>query len=176
MHALVRRRLSEALRAARDPWLRGLNPGQFAAAVSGADRNLVLAAAGTGKTRTMVAKAADLVRRGECRPERIAFITFTRRAASEIRERVAATLGGDAEGMRIGTIHSLARAVLALAGGQAPRLHDLTDEAVFDGSEQIGSDRLLVLVPDLLSDEDEAVAGIPRLRLPTGFEVIGSRH
>ena len=73
---------------------------------------------------------------------------------------------------------ALLRSAALMEGNNVARIRplvgddDLEFSAVFNWSEQVELDRLLVLAFDLLSDEDEAVTGIPRLRIPAGFEVI----
>ncbi len=69
------------------------------------DGILVLAGAGCGKTRTMVARAIFLLEKKEIRPERLAMLTFTRRAAREINERLDLELPGRHNGVFVGTIH-----------------------------------------------------------------------
>ena len=86
---LLRKRLA-------DPALRDLNADQRRAVIVQEDRTLIVAGAGTGKTHTMVAKARDTVRTGIARPEEIAFVTFTRKATQEIRDR-----SGDLPGMEL---------------------------------------------------------------------------
>jgi DNA helicase II / ATP-dependent DNA helicase PcrA len=66
---------------------------------------LVLAGAGTGKTRTIIGRAAQLIRSG-CSPKRIAVITFTRRAAAEIRHRLNQDVGETHKGIVAGTFHN----------------------------------------------------------------------
>lgn len=85
-----------------------LNP-QQAAAVAGCDGpTLVLAGAGSGKTRVIVEKIAHLIASGRYPARRIAAITFTNKAAREMRERVAKRVhGADAEGLTICTFHAL---------------------------------------------------------------------
>ena len=84
-----------------------LNPSQKAAVYySGAARSiLVQAGAGCGKTRTIIARAAYLVRSGVS-SRRVALMTFTNRAAQEMEERLILELGSDALLFRIGTFHS----------------------------------------------------------------------
>ena len=69
-----------------------LNPEQLEAATAGDGPLLVLAAAGTGKTRTLVHRVAYLIERG-VDPSRILLLTFTNRAAREMRERAEALVG-----------------------------------------------------------------------------------
>ena len=106
-----------------DPALSVLNEDQRRAVIIQEDRTLIVAGAGTGKTHTMVAKARDTARTGIAPPEEIAFVTFTRKAAQEIRDR-----SGDLPGMEIGTLHHLARVVIMRAEGRKPRLSPLVDD------------------------------------------------
>ena len=70
-----------------------LNPQQYAAATAGGGPFLVVAGAGTGKTRTLVYRVAYLVETGTA-PEGIVLLTFTRRAAREMVTRASALLDG----------------------------------------------------------------------------------
>ena len=106
-----------------DPELVGLNVEQRKAVLVQEDRTLVIAGAGTGKTHMMVAKAHDTVRARISRPEEIAFVTFTRSAADELRLRCS-----EIDGIEIGTIHHLAREVIVRAEGKRPRLSPLADK------------------------------------------------
>lgn len=87
---------------------------------------LVLAGPGTGKTTTIVEAVVDRVQRREIDPERVLVLTFSRKAASELRQRVAARLRRTAREPLALTFHSYAYALLrreaALAGEHAPRL------------------------------------------------------
>lgn len=91
-----------------------LNPEQTRAVeYGGPARNLlVLAGAGTGKTTTIVQRVAHLVRTGT-RPERILLLTFSRRAAKEMRGRLATTLGPVTDRLTIGTFHSFCWEVIS---------------------------------------------------------------
>ena len=100
-----------------DPVLKGPHPAQQRAVVVAEDTQLVLAGAGTGKTQTMAAKVADTLRRGRTTPEHVAVVTFTNKAAKEIRERIGTLAGQPTEGMFVGTIHRLAKQVLMQAPG-----------------------------------------------------------
>ena len=83
-----------------------LNPEQCAAATSGDGPMLVLAAAGTGKTRTLVHRVACLIERG-VPPGRILLLTFTNRAAREMLERAEQVVGPVAHEIWSGTFHSV---------------------------------------------------------------------
>ena len=83
-----------------------LNPEQCAAATADDGPLLVLAAAGTGKTRTLVHRVACLIERG-VPPERILLLTFTNRAAKEMLERAEKVVGDAAQSIWSGTFHSI---------------------------------------------------------------------
>ena len=117
-HAANERYVEQRLQNAdADPVLKGLHPAQQRAVVVAEDTQLVLAGAGTGKTQTMAAKVADTLRLGRTTPEHVAVVTFTNKAAGEIRERIAKLAGQPTKGMFVGTIHGLAKQVLAQAPG-----------------------------------------------------------
>jgi ATP-dependent DNA helicase Rep len=88
--------------------MHGLNPPQRAAVLHADGPLLVLAGAGSGKTRVIVEKIAHLIQAGHYPAKRIAAITFTNKSAKEMRERVAKRLRGDAaEGLTVCTFHAL---------------------------------------------------------------------
>ena len=74
---------------------------------------LVLAGAGTGKTRVLTTRLAHILATGKARPWELLAVTFTNKAAREMRERTAAQVGPAAEGLRwLGTFHSVAAQIL----------------------------------------------------------------
>lgn len=89
-----------------------LNPEQRAAVEALDGPVLVLAGAGTGKTRVLTARLAHLLTTGKALPGEILAVTFTNRAAGEIRERISTSLGRSVEGWFLGTFHSLAARLL----------------------------------------------------------------
>jgi len=88
-----------------------LNPAQHAAATAGPGPVLIVAGAGTGKTRTLVYRVAYLIETGTP-PEEVALLTFTRRAAREMLARASGLLDGRCERVRGGTFHAFCLAVL----------------------------------------------------------------
>lgn len=109
-----------------------LNPEQKEAATTNAPYALVLAGAGSGKTRTIIARAAYLISQ-KVEPELIRILTFTKRAASEIVERVKGHLGASADGLKASTFHSWCVAMVK----RAPALFGIKNFTIIDQGEQI---------------------------------------
>ena len=94
-------------------YLQGLNPPQREAVLATEGPVLVLAGAGTGKTAALTARLAHLIATRQAWPSEILAVTFTNKAAREMRERVARLSGGALEGMPwLGTFHSVAARML----------------------------------------------------------------
>ncbi|QEE62280.1 AAA family ATPase [Salinibacterium sp. dk2585] len=92
--------------APANPLLDGLNPQQREAVEYRGQSLLIVAGAGSGKTSVLTRRVAGLLQSQEAWPSQILAITFTNKAASEMRERVEALIGQAAEGMWISTFHS----------------------------------------------------------------------
>ena len=96
-----------------DPLLAGLNAPQREAVLATEGPVLMLAGAGTGKTAALTARLAHIIRTRRAWPSEILCVTFTNRAAREMKERVAQLLGPGAEGLPwLGTFHSIAAKLL----------------------------------------------------------------
>jgi len=89
-----------------------LNPAQREAVAHPGGPLLVLAGAGSGKTRVLTARIAHLITQLGIAPQRIFAVTFTNKAAGEMRIRIAQLLGADPRGLWIGTFHSLSARLL----------------------------------------------------------------
>jgi len=86
--------------------LEGLNPQQREAVVNRGEALLIIAGAGSGKTSVLTRRIAHLIETRDAWPSQILAITFTNKAAAEMRERVESLIGKAAEGMWISTFHS----------------------------------------------------------------------
>lgn len=96
-----------------------LTPRQREAVASDEDGTLVIAGAGTGKTSTILAKIGLLLKTGQCGPHEILAISFTRKSANELAERVKEKLGTELD---VHTFHKLGQNIIAKAESAKPRL------------------------------------------------------
>ena len=118
--------------------LADLNKQQVSAATLGRQHALVLAGAGCGKTRTIIARAAYLISQGTP-PQRIQILTFTRRAAAEIVERVRLHLGDAADGLHASTFHTWCISLIR----RAPHVFGCKGYSVIDRDDQLQLFKLL---------------------------------
>ena len=125
----------QALRTPAPPYLSGLNPGQLAAVETLDGPLLVLAGAGTGKTRVLTTRIAHILRTRRAFPSQILAVTFTNKAAREMQERVGGLIGGVVEGMPwLGTFHSIGAKILRRHAELAGLHPDFT---ILDTDDQI---------------------------------------
>jgi DNA helicase-2/ATP-dependent DNA helicase PcrA len=112
--------------------LEGLNPQQRAAVEYRGPALLIVAGAGSGKTRVLTHRIAHLLAKKEAWPSQILAITFTNKAAAEMRERVNHLLGEGAEGMWIKTFHS---ACVAILRRESERLGHNSNFTIYDSGD-----------------------------------------
>ncbi|MCB1035602.1 MAG: UvrD-helicase domain-containing protein, partial [Acidobacteria bacterium] len=110
-HGLFDRPLPEAAEEPRSV-LDALDPLQRAAAEHGEGPLLIVAGPGTGKTRTLTHRLAYLIEERGVRPESCLAVTFTRRAAGEMRDRLRSLLPGREKGVEVTTFHGLGLSIL----------------------------------------------------------------
>lgn len=115
-----------------------LNPQQKQAAITEKQHSLVLAGAGCGKTKTIVARAAYLIDQG-VPANQIQILTFTRRSASEIVARVELALGTQAKGLRASTFHTFCMYLLR----RMPKAFGLEQFSIIDRDDQLMMFRLI---------------------------------
>jgi DNA helicase II / ATP-dependent DNA helicase PcrA len=121
--------------AAPAPYLAGLNPEQRLAVETLDGPVLVLAGAGTGKTRVLTVRIAHILATGRARPSEILAVTFTNKAAREMKQRVEEIVGGVVEGMPwLGTFHSIGVKILRR---HAELVGLKTDFTILDVDDQI---------------------------------------
>src|SRR5215210_4394550 len=120
--------------------LEGLNPQQRAAVVHEGSPLLIVAGAGSGKTRVLTHRVAYLLGARNVQPGQILAITFTNKAAGEMKERVAALVGPRAKAMWVSTFHS---ACVRILRREASRLGMKSTFSIYDAAD---SQRLMTLV------------------------------
>ncbi len=104
---------ARAMAQAEAPYLKGLNPEQRAAVETVDGPLLVLAGAGTGKTRVLTTRLAHILATNRAWPGQLLAVTFTNKAAREMKDRIGALVGGIVEGMTwLGTFHAICVKIL----------------------------------------------------------------
>ncbi|HUZ64074.1 MAG TPA: UvrD-helicase domain-containing protein [Acetobacteraceae bacterium] len=117
-----------------EDYLARLNTEQRAAVETVDGPLLVLAGAGTGKTRVLTTRFAHILMTGRAAPGQVLAVTFTNKAAREMRERVAAILGRPAEGLWLGTFHALCARMLRRHAGLVGLSSNFT---ILDADDQL---------------------------------------
>jgi DNA helicase-2/ATP-dependent DNA helicase PcrA len=134
------------------PLLEGLNPEQRMAVENVDGPMLVLAGAGTGKTKVLTTRIAHILMSGRAYPSQILAVTFTNKAAREMRERVEKMVGPSSAGLWLGTFHSIGIKILRKHGeliGLKPNFN------VLDADDQI---RLIKTLMQELNIDDKRFA------------------
>src|SRR5436309_2495077 len=114
--------------------LSSLNPEQREAVLHIKGPLLILAGAGSGKTRVITSRIAYLVAEGHAQPHEVLAVTFTNKAAEEMRTRVETLLGSDCSRMWVSTFHSLCARLLRR---EAPAIGLTRDFVIYDSSDQL---------------------------------------
>ncbi len=117
-----------------DP-LAGLNPAQREAVLHVDGPALVLAGAGSGKTRVLTTRIARLVQEHGVDPTRVLAVTFTNKAAGEMRDRIARLLGFEPRGMWVGTFHAIGARLLRSYAHLVGRTASFT---IYDEDDALG--------------------------------------
>jgi DNA helicase-2/ATP-dependent DNA helicase PcrA len=120
--------------ASPEQYLADLNPAQREAVLATEGPVLVVAGAGSGKTRVLTHRIAHLVGSGQARPGEILAITFTNKAAGEMRERLEGILGDVAPRMWVMTFHAACGRILRR---EAPRLGYRSNFTIYDQADQV---------------------------------------
>ncbi len=123
-----------------DPLIAGLNPQQAAAVVHSGGPLLIVAGAGSGKTRVLTRRIAYLMARRNATPYSILAITFTNKAAGEMKERVKELVGPIAQSMWVSTFHS---ACVRILRQEAARLGYSNSFSIYDSADSL---RLITIV------------------------------
>ena len=120
--------------------VRDLNPSQQAAVEHRGGPLLIVAGAGSGKTRVLTRRIAHLLASGDASPGEILAITFTNKAAAEMKERVAELVGPASRAMLVSTFHS---ACVRILRKEAGRLGIATSFSIYDQADSL---RLMQMV------------------------------
>ena len=123
-----------------DALVEGLNPQQREAVLHAGSPLLIVAGAGSGKTRVLTQRIAHLLATGRARPGEILAITFTNKAAAEMRERVGAVVGPSARYMWVSTFHS---ACVRILRAEHEKLGLKSSFSIYDAAD---SQRLMTMV------------------------------
>jgi len=157
------------------PYLKGLNPAQRAAVEATDGPVLVLAGAGTGKTRVLTTRLAHILVTGRARAWEMMAVTFTNKAAKEMRERVSALVGGPVEGWWLGTFHALGARMLRQHAEAVGLKSNFT---ILDADDQV---RLIKQLMDGRTLDDKkwpsrAILGVLQRWKDRGMRISGGRR
>ncbi len=149
-----------------------LNAEQRAAAFSEARVTAVIAGPGTGKTKTLVARAAHLIEERGVPPARIAAVTFTNKAAGEMRERLARQFGGPraVRAMTVGTFHAICLGLLRKGGMEPVILDEAAAQATL--AEVIRDTGVKISVRDAMSAISLRKCGVEPTDAPAALDTL----
>ncbi len=128
------------------PILEGMNPAQFEAITAGAGPVLVLAGPGSGKTRVLTHRIAYLIEEQHFPSHRIMAVTFTNKAAREMKDRVEDLIGEHASRVSLGTFHSICARILRVEAEHTPYTRDFV---IYDSSDQVALVKQILLANQL---------------------------
>ena len=165
-------------------YLENLNPNQKLAVTTVEGPLLVVAGAGSGKTRVLTARIAHLIKAQQVPPYQIAAVTFTNKAAGEMRERVENLVGANGSQVFMGTFHSLCVRILRFEVAQSGyqpnfQIFDQADQLVVirECLKELGMDPKRIPPKQVLGSigkaKDELIAPA---EYPTPGEIIGPRR
>jgi DNA helicase-2/ATP-dependent DNA helicase PcrA len=115
-------------------FLENLNPEQREAVLHRDGPLLILAGAGSGKTRVITYRIAYLIGNGYAEPGEVLAVTFTNKAAQEMRERVETVLGSECGGIWLSTFHALCARLLRR---EAPKIGLSREFVIYDSADQL---------------------------------------
>lgn len=144
-------------------YLARLNEPQLEAATHHVGPMVVLAGAGSGKTATMISRIQHLITHHHVPAHRILGITFTNKAAMEMKERAVSVVGDDAKGIHLSTFHSLCVRILREYASRHPQSRERSEDefgytgnfTIMDSRDQRGVIKAAMLAADVDPDEYE---------------------
>jgi len=136
--------------------MRKLNSEQLAASKPDRGINLVIAGAGTGKTSTMITKIKNVIEHSIVKPDQILILTFSKKAAGEIKERLSEGLSCDSEPGFAGTFHSFALKLLKENSSEY-----LKHRSIDSFPSVIGKEEKENIMKELIMEKPERFLGIP---------------
>lgn len=135
---------SQTILSAYVQYLQGLNPPQLEAATSLDGPLMIIAGAGSGKTRVLTMRLAFILDQGLANPYEILALTFTNKAAKEMKERIEKIVGKDAHNIQMGTFHSVFSRILRV---EAERLGFTRAFTIYDDDDSKG------LIKDIVKEK-----------------------
>ena len=152
--------------------LEGLNPQQRVAVTHQGSPLLVVAGAGSGKTRVLTRRIAYLLAERGVAPYEVLAITFTNKAAAEMKERVADLVGERAKAMWVSTFHS---ACVRILRQEASRIGYSNSFTIYDSSDSIRLLTVIIRELNLDSKQYSARASGKRCKISTVFPMRSSK-